>query len=179
MKHASCATFGAVVLTALVAFGPLGGCASDPTKGYSTQSTYDDAVRSVAVPVFDNATYSIGLEASLTEAIIKEMRLVTPWVVTSPGNSETTLTGSITRSDMIAYSRESQVGLVQEVGVRITVSFDWVDNRTGKTLVARRNFSATEPFVPSRPSGERLAVGEQAAVQELARDIVAELRSNW
>lgn len=168
---ASFACFGAALSIA--------GCASDPTKGYSTKSTYDETVRSVAVPVFDNATYSIGLEASLTEAIIKEMRLVTPWVVTSPGNSETTLSGSIVKSDLITYSRESQIGLVQEQGVRITVSFDWVDNRTGKTLVARRSFSATEPFVPSLPAGERLATGEQAAIQELARDIVAELRSNW
>lgn len=167
------------MLATFAACGQLGGCASDPTTGYSTHSTYDESVRSVAVPVFDNTTYNIGLEAMLTEAIIKEMRLVTPWVVTSPGNSETTLSGSITRSDLISYSRESQIGLVQEVGVRITVSFDWVDNRTGKTLVARREFTATEPFVPSRPAGERLAVGEQAAIQELARDIVAELRSNW
>lgn len=157
----------------------LASCASDPTKGYSTKSTYDESVRSVAVPMFDNGTFSVGLEASLTEAIIKELRLVTPWIVTSPGNSETTLSGTLTRTDLVSYSRESQTGLVQEVGVRLTVNFDWVDNRTGKTLVARRNFSATEPFVPSRPAVERLSIGEQAAIQELARDIVSELRSNW
>lgn len=157
----------------------LSACSSDPTKGYSTASTYDQSVRSIAVPMFDNTTFNIGQEAYLTEAIIKELRTSTPWIVTSPGNAETTLSGSIVRSDLIPYSRESEIGLVQEVGVRFTVDFEWVDNRTGKTLVARRNYSAAESFVPSLPSGERLAVGEQATIQELARDIVSELRSNW
>lgn len=167
------------VAVALLLGACVSGCASDPTQGYSTRSTYDESVRSVSVPMFDNETYDVGLEASLTEAIIKELRLMTPWIVTSPGNSETTLSGAITRSDMIAFSRESGIGLVQEVGVRLTVSFEWVDNRTGETLVARRNFTSVEPFVPSRPSRERLDVGQQAVIQELARDIVAELRSNW
>lgn len=156
-----------------------GGCASDPTQGYSTRPVYDESVRSIAVPMFDNATFNVGLEAQLTEAIIKELRHATPWNVTAAGNAETTLSGSLTRVDLLSYSRESRVGLVQEVGVRLTVNFEWVDNRTGKTLVARRNFAATEAFVPSHPTRERLAVGEQAAIQELARDIVDELRSNW
>lgn len=170
---------GASLFAAIAVAGTLASCASDPTKGYSSASTYDQSVRSIAVPMFDNATFNIGQEAYLTEAIIKELRTQTPWIVTSVGNSETTLSGSIVRSDLITYSRESQIGLVQEVGVRFTVDFEWVDNRTGKSLVARRNFSASESFVPSLPAGERLAVGEQAAIQELARDIVSELRSNW
>ena len=168
----------ALLLAGLVAAG-LVSCASDPAKGYSTASTYDQSVRSISVPMFDNVTYNVGQEAYLTEAIIKELRTSTPWIVTSVGNSETTLSGAITKSELVPYSRESQIGLVQEVGVRFTVDFEWVDNRTGKTLVARRNYSASESFVPSLPSGERLAVGEQAAIQELARDIVSELRSNW
>jgi len=169
----------ALGLLAVVGAAACASCASDPTKGYSTASTYDAGVRSISVPMFDNATFNVGQEAYLTEAIIKELRTSTPWIVTSVGNSETTLTGTITRSELVPYSRESEIGLVQEVGVRFEVSFEWVDNRTGKTLVARRNFSASESFVPSLPAGERLAVGEQAAIQELARDIVSELRSNW
>lgn len=155
------------------------GCASDPTQGYSTRSSFSEEVGSIAVPLFENQTFSVGIEAQLTEAIIKELRRTTPWVVTAADAGETTLSGTITKVDLIPYSRERGLGLVQEMGVQMTVSFDWVDNRSGKTLVARRNFVATESFVPSQPSGERLARGEQAAIQELARDIVTELRSNW
>jgi hypothetical protein len=136
-------------------------------------------VGSIAVPLFENQTFSVGIEAQLTEAIIKELRRTTPWVVTAADAGETTLSGTITKVDLIPYSRERGLGLVQEMGVQMTVSFDWVDNRSGKTLVARRNFVATESCVATQPSGERLARGEQAAIQELARDIVTELRSNW
>ncbi len=43
----------------------------------------------------------------------------------------------------------------------VTVDFEWRDNRTGKVLVSQRNFSATDTFVASRPSAERLEQGEQ------------------
>jgi hypothetical protein len=68
---------------------------------------------------------------------------------------------------------------VQELGVQLTVDFEWVDNRTGKTIVARRSFTAQSTFIPQRGVGERLETGKSAAVQRLARDIVAELRSAW
>jgi hypothetical protein len=63
--------------------------------------------------------------------------------------------------------------------VQITVDFEWRDNRSGEVLKARRNFSAADSFVPSRPSGERLELGENAAAQRLARDMVNELRGAW
>lgn len=167
------------VIALLVAASWISGCASDPTKGYSTRSSYDEEVRSISVPMFSNETFQVGLEAQLTEAIIKELRRSTPWIVAAADAGETTLSGTITRIDLTPYSRERGLGLVQEVGVQMMINFDWIDNRTGKTLVARRNFATTESFVPSQPSGERLARGEQAVIQELARDIVTELRSNW
>jgi hypothetical protein len=34
-------------------------------------------------------------------------------------------------------------------------------------------------FVPSNPTGEPIALGEFAAVQQLARDVVAELQAQW
>jgi hypothetical protein len=46
-------------------------------------------------------------------------------------------------------------------------------------LVARKNFTSVDSFVPSRPTGERLATGENAAVQRLASDIVDTLRQSW
>jgi hypothetical protein len=154
-------------------------CASDPTKGYSFRSTFDADVRSVAVPVFENKTYSKGLEVSLTDALIKEIQRATPWTVVSQDRADTVLTGTITDSTLRRLSVTRGTGLVQEVAVRLTVDFDWRSNRTGETLVSRRGFDSFETFVPSRGTGERLELGQTSAVQELAHDIVAELRSNW
>lgn len=155
------------------------GCATDPTQGYALASAHDETVRTVAVPIFQNPTFEHGLEVELTDAIIKEIQANTPWRVTTEGTANTVLTGSLTDHRLRRLSTNRGTGYVQELDVQLTVNFEWKDNRTGRTLVARRNFTASDTFIPANPLGERLESGQHAAVQRLARDIVAELRSTW
>jgi uncharacterized protein YbaP (TraB family) len=157
----------------------LGACADDPSLGYSTSSTYDTGVRTVAVPIFENETFEYRLEAMLTEAIIKEIQQTTPWRVVSAGNADTTLIGTLTDADIRKTATKAGVGYAQEQSVELVVDFDWKDNRTGQTLVSRRQFAAAEIFAASLPVQERIEIGQHAAIQRLARDIVHELRSNW
>ncbi len=155
------------------------GCASDPTQGYAFSSSHGTGITSVYVPTFKNSTFSHGLEVDLTDAIIKEIKSSTPWRVVSQGDAEATLSGTIVETTLrpLSYARTS--GLVQEMAVTMTIEFDFKDTRTGKVLTSRRNYSSSESFVPARGVQERLEVGEHAGVQELARSVVAELRSAW
>lgn len=155
------------------------GCASDPREGYSFGSSYSSEVRNVHVAMFNNPTMQRGLEVELTDAVIKQIQSSTPWRVTDSSVADTTLTGTITEAQMRKLSSNRDSGLAQEIAFAIKVDFDWRDARTGKTLVSRRSFSASETFVPTKPVGERLEVGQHATVQQMARDLVAELRSNW
>ncbi len=157
----------------------LAGCSGDPTLGYSAASTYATDVTTIAVPVFENDTYDYGAETLLTEAIIKEIQQTTPWRVVNQGSADTTLDGLISRSDIRRTAAKRGVGYAQEQAVEIAVDFEWKDNRTGQPLVSRRNFAAAEIFAASLPVGERVEVGRHATIQQLARDIVNELRSNW
>ena len=163
---------------ALLGLG-LSACATDPTRGYALASSYDERVGSVAVPMWGNDTFSYGMEAQLTEAIIKQVQSTTPWRVTSGDLADTTLTGTITRAELRPISTDRITGLGQEYAVRLTVDFSWVDNRSGEALVRRRDFSVAGSFVAAFGTGERLEVGETASVQELAREVVEELRSGW
>lgn len=156
----------------------LAACSSDPTRGYSFRPTHAAEVRSISVPVFENQTFSRGMEVALTDAIIKEIQRTTPWVVVQ-GSAQTTLSGSITETQLRNLSVATGTGLVGDQAVQATVDFVWRDSRTGRILVARQNFRASESFIPARAVGERIELGEQGVVQELARDIVAELRTNW
>jgi hypothetical protein len=165
-------------MAAFVGAGLMAACSSDPTRGYSLRPAYDTGVRTIAVPVFENPTFYHGLEADLTEAIVKEIQARTPWVVVT-GSAETTLSGSITDLQMRPLTESRSTGLVEDVALVMTVDFEWRDARTGEYIVRRREFSATESFVPARPSNERLELGQQAVVQELARAIVSEMRSSW
>lgn len=168
-------------MMACVALGAaaLGACSADPASGYSFASSYDTSIRTVSVPIFANETFETGLETELTEAIAKRIQRDTPWKVTTTDASETTLTGTITEAELHTISRERGTGLVQELTYEITVDFAWRDHRTGTMLVERRSFTGVGAFVPSLGSGERVEVGRHEAIEELAHDIVAELRSDW
>ncbi len=153
-------------------------CASDPNEGYVHGWSYDGDDRTVEVVTFENRTFSHGLEARLTEAIVKEIERTTPWTVQS-GGAETTLTGAIVRVDNRALGTNRDSGLIQEYAVEIAINFEWTDNSQDRVLVARNGFSGSGAFVPANRVQERLHVGEQGAVEALARSIVAEMRSDW
>jgi len=155
------------------------GCSSDPKDGYSFKSAHDEGIRTVAVPIFENTTFSNGAETQITEAIIKEIQRSTRWTVVGSSTSDATLKGTLTSSQLRRLSSAPITGLTQEYGVEYRVDFEFRDNRSGKPLVVRKNFSALETFAPSRNVGERIEVGQAGTADRLARDIVAELRSAW
>lgn len=174
------AALGTLALSAGLAASPLvGGCASDPRQGYSFSDTHSTEFRTVSVPIFENATFTPGIEAELTEAIIKEINARTPWRVTDSSSADTTLAGVVRTADLGRLSTDPRTGLVQELAVRVTIDFDWRDNRTGKVLRSRRSFTGVDTFVPARGTGERIDAGQRSAIDRLARDVVAELRSDW
>lgn len=154
------------------------GCASDPSQGYSFASTFDTSINSVAVPIFLNETTSRGLEIELTETLIKEIQIRTPWHIANPDRADTTLVGVVTETDLLALS-DSRTGLVQEQATRITIRFEWRDNRSGDVILSREQFSASAVFSPSRNVGERLEQGQRSAIEELASDMVSQMRSSW
>jgi hypothetical protein len=166
-------------LTLLAAVPWLGACTSNPDDGYSFTPAYDRSVDSVYVPIFVNDTFSHGIETDLTNAIVKQLKTATPWKVTSESAAQTTLTGRVVESRLQAMSLARTSGLVQEQAVILTIEFEWKDNRNGKTLVSRKNFTASEIFVPSQGVNERLAAGQDGAIQKLARGVVEEMRSSW
>lgn len=174
------------VLNAALLFGVAGsltlglaGCASDPSRGYSFGGVYDKGIVTVGVPVFENRTFSNGIEVMLTDALVKEIQRRTPWVVAQPEDSDATLGGIVRRAEIRELQQSTQTGTTLEAAFILEVDFTLRDNRTGRTRVSRERFASAGSFVPNSAYGERLAVGERDAVQRLARDIVGELRSDW
>jgi hypothetical protein len=168
-----------LALSTVAAMLVLPACSSDASKGYSFASTYPEGVKTVTVPVFDNRTFYPGLEVQLTEAIVKQLQASSGLKVTSAAHADSRLTGSITGAELRRQTLDKTTGLVQEQAFQLTIDFEWRDARSGKLLTARKNFAATDTFIPARPSGERIEVGQQGAIQRLARDIVSEMRSSW
>ena len=164
-------------LLILITLLPLSACSS--TGGYTTGSNFDDSIKTIAVPIFQNDTLQRGLEIQLAESLNKQIRARTPWALSKSDRAETSLVGVITSHSIAQLSQAPRTGLVQEQTVQITINFEWRDNRTGKILVARNGFAATSTFVPQRGVGERIEHGQREAIEELARDVISQLRQSW
>lgn len=167
------------ILTAAASLTMLTSCASSPNQGYAFDSTFDESINTIAIPIFRNETTSRGIEVQLTEAVMKQVAQRTPWRLTPTDRADTTLVGVVTSTSLRALSDDPQTGLVQEQAVQITIRFEWRDNRSGEVLVARDNYSASAVFHPSRAVGDRLEQGQRTAIDELASDIVSDMRSSW
>ncbi|MBA4027804.1 MAG: hypothetical protein C0475_01425 [Planctomyces sp.] len=170
---------GRATIGAACALGGLAGCAADPRQDYSFRPTYRTDVQSIAVPVFRNDSFEFGLESRLTAAVLQELRRTTPWKVVGQDAAQTVLTGTITRVELQRLSLTQTTGLSEELAVRVTVNFGWVDRRTGQVLEQRRDFTGVGTFIPARGVSERIESGQNEAIAVLARDIVAELRGDW
>ncbi len=157
----------------------LASCSSGPDGGWSNSSAFDTTLRTIAIPVFANATTDRKLSQNLTEAVVKEIESVTPWKVTGQGQADTMLRGTVTRYRLILLSKDPTTGLANEMLVEATVDFEWVDLRTGEPILSRAGFAASALFTPSRPSQQPVDIGRFEVVQVLARDIVDTLQADW
>ncbi len=164
---------------ALASVCGLWGCASDAESGYALTSPYRNDIQTVSVPIFRNDTFEPYIEEALTKAIVTEIHRTTPWRVTSSDNSQAVLSGAITNVSMRKLSTQDTSGLTQELALELTVAFEFKRRADATILVARRNFRTADPFVPGGGVAEGREIGRRGAIDDMARAIVAELRSSW
>lgn len=154
-------------------------CSDDPRTGYSSNSVFRTDVSTIAVELFGNDTYERELGPQLTGAIVRELQVKTPWRIATPMMADTVIQGRITSVDLESLSASLTTGLSQEMAVSIAIDFTWSDRRTGQPLVVRKQFSASGVFIPSQPASEPIDLGQMQALQQLAADLVDELRAGW
>ena len=159
-----------------------GGCA-----GYriGNATLFRPDIETVYVPVFQSASLRPGLGERLTEAVIKEIELRTPYkVVGSLGRADSILTGRIT-SETKRTVVENPYDDPREIATRLQVEVQWVDQR-GRMLTAEEavpvppelsTVVAETTFVPE--VGQSLATAQQAAIQRLAAQIVGMMENPW
>ena len=100
-------------------------------------------------------------------------------IVVPASRADTILLGQVRRIDLDQLSKSRLTGLSEEVIVSVTIDFQWKDQRTFKPLLERKAFTGNALFVPSEPSSEPIELGQFAVVQQLARDIVSEMQTEW
>jgi hypothetical protein len=111
--------------------------------GYTTKPNYDMRFHTVRVPIFRNRTFWTtttvpGLEMDLTQAVVREIELNTPYKVKQTG-ADTELLGTIVGFTKAALSY-NQFNYQRELETTLIVELIWRDLRTGEILsrAARR-----------------------------------------
>lgn len=164
----------AIVIAALL------GCADGAGPfGYHSEPPFSTDVATVAVPIFENQTFERGVEYELTEALIKEIELRTPYKVVREGTADTVIEGEVVSANRRLFSRTPDAAMPQEAQFAVTARFQWKDLRSGEVLARRGRISGSGEYVPTRAAGETYETAQHGAVSELARDIVAVMRSDW
>lgn len=157
------------------------GCA-----GYQigNQALYVPDISTVYVPIFESDSFRRNLGERLTEAVIKEIELKTPYKVVGNPNADSILTGRLI-FDTKRVLVENNMDLPRQTERFFLVKVSWVD-RQGNLL---RN-PAQAPLSPNLISigqattlvpeaGQSIATAGQEGIERLATQIVAMMEAPW
>jgi Lipopolysaccharide-assembly len=143
--------------------GLLGGCGWDghfSIFGYTTRPNYDESIRTVYVPLFQNKAFTTspyrGIEKEITRAVIREIEAKTPYkAVSDCERADTELLGTLIIINKVLLNR-NQLNEVREFELQLSAEVVWRDLRDGGILTNRRHRQGTPdlslpPFDPNLP----------------------------
>ena len=170
-----------VVASCIILLVFLCGCA-----GYQigAQSLYPAHIRTVYVPMIDSSSFRRNLGERLTEAVMKEIELKTPYKVVGNPNADSVLTAHII-GDTKRLVVENRSGDPREVQVNLAVEVSWIDRR-GNVLrraepiplpVEVTDVGGSANLIPE--VGQSVATAHQQAIGRLAEQIVALMEAPW
>jgi hypothetical protein len=159
----------------------LGGC-----MGYQVGagSLYAPDVQTVYVPMIDSDSYRRDLGERLTEAVIKEIELKTPYKVVSTPDADSILSARLirdTRRTIIENEFDDPRLLETEVLAEVT----WINRRRQPLVPAQCvpvspqliEISANSNLIPE--AGQSVQTSLQQAIERLAQQIVSTMEAPW
>lgn len=151
---------------------------------FGNAALFPPGVQTVHVPIVRNATFRHDLGLRLTEAIIREIELRTPYKVTADPAADTTLKCEVTgETKRVLTETENDFPRALDAAVQVRAS--WVD-RAGRLLLNNAVvptddltilFSQDQRFVPE--AGQSVDTATQEALEDLAGRIVSQMELRW
>jgi hypothetical protein len=159
----------------------LAGCA-----GYrvGNQSLYRPDIRTVYVPVIQSDSFRRNLGERLTEALVREIELNTPYKVVDSEDADSILQCRL-HDDRKRTLVETRTDEPRNLEWLTNVSVTWAD-RQGQALMQRTQYpipgtimtaGQDTSFVPE--AGQTIAVAQQEAIERLARQIRVSMQVWW
>jgi hypothetical protein len=158
-----------------------GGCAA---YRVGNASLYAPDVRTVYVPIIESDSFRRDLGERLTEAVIKEIELKTPFKVVGSPDADSILSARLVR-DTKRVVIENQNDDPRAIELDIVAEVTWY-NRRRAPLVPATVIGIPPELLPVAQTGQLIPVAgqslvsqQQLAIQRLAEQIVATMEEPW
>jgi hypothetical protein len=159
----------------------LPGCA-----GYQlgNRSLYRPDIRTVHVPMAVSDSYRRHLGEKLTEAVVKEIELKTPYKIVDSDSADSVLSLRLV-SDGKRVLSENRFDEPRDIESDFFIQVSWLDRR-GDLIMSHEdvpaaplllNIGQQSNFVPE--GGQSLATAHQEALQRLAEQVVGQMELAW
>ncbi|MEC7564699.1 MAG: LPS assembly lipoprotein LptE [Planctomycetota bacterium] len=166
-----------LVLSASLA---LSGC-----TGYQlgNENLFRPDIRTVQVPIIQSESFRQGLGERLTEAVVKEIELRTPYKVVSAESADSIFRAQIVNEQKRVIA-ENTFDEARDIEVQMVIEVSWLDRR-GQQLIQRSQIPFDEGvyitqaanFVPE--GGQSLVTAQQEVIRKLAAQIVSQMELPW
>lgn len=149
-----------------------------------TRSLYAPDVATVYVPMIESLSYRRDLGERLTEAVIKEIQLKTPFTVVNTPNADSILSARILDDSRRTLAENAfDDPRVSETSIDAEVT--WINRRRQPIVPPQTislppelvNVSANSTLIPE--SGQSVATSQQQAIERLAQQIVSLMEEPW
>lgn len=164
------------------AMGSLAGC---HVYQFGASTLYRSDVQTVYVPMIESDSLRRGLGERLTEAVVKQIELRTPYKVVGPtGDADSELVCRII-SDTKRIASETRTDEPRLITVGLLVQMEWVDRRR-QSLLQRNEVPLPSDLVRIADDslvapevGQTIAVGQQKVIERIAAQIVDQMEMAW
>ncbi len=145
---------------------------------------FPNHIDTVHVPVFESVSFRRNLGERLTEAVVKEIELRTPYKVVGPQHADSILSGEIFGENK-HVTVTAPTGEPRQSEVSMTVKVRWTE-RNGSVLrdgapipldVDTVDVLGTGKVTPE--VGQSLTTAQQTAIQRIASQIVSLMENPW
>ena len=168
-------------MIALLVALTLSGCA-----GYQigNRSLYPAHIETVYVPTFDTSSFRRDFGERLTEAVIKEIELKTPYKVVNSPNADSVLTAHVISEDKRVVALDT-FDDPRQIQVNMKVQVDWIDRRgqmirSSEALALPPEAAVVAGSADLTPeTGQTVATAQQQAIGRTAEQIVAMMEAPW
>jgi hypothetical protein len=164
-----------LILTLCTVLIAAAGCAT-----YRFNSKVPEELRTVAVPVFENASGYPELDAIVTQYVLREFQREGTFKIRRIDTASLKLLGKLVHSEFTPLAYDRNYGTrASEYRYTVTVEITLVERSTGKLLIDGQTIKADTTFITHGDIATGMTDSYPRIAKQLSREIVDAVLAHW